>query len=75
MIYTPEVFSTSLRGKGVGMANLVFRVGAMATPFFSQVTVGEYFDLTIGVYLGVCLVAGVCTLFLPKETQGMALED
>ncbi len=75
VIYTPEVYPTNLRGKGIGIANLFFRTGGMVTPFFSQVTVQDYFDLTIGVYLGVCCLASFCAFFLPKETQGAELED
>ena len=75
VIYTPEVYPTFLRGKGIGVANMFFRTGGMLTPFFSQVTVEHYFNVTIGIYMGCCFVAAICALVLPKETQGRQLED
>ncbi|XP_065057375.1 synaptic vesicle 2-related protein-like [Rhopilema esculentum] len=75
VIYTPEVYPTFLRGKGIGLANMFFRTGGMATPFFSQVTVHNYFDLTISFYAGFCFLAAICAFLLPKETQGLELED
>ena len=74
VIYTPEVYPTFLRGQGIGFANMFFRTGGMLTPFFSQVTVQHYFELTIGVYVGCCFVAAICAIALPKETQGVELE-
>ena len=75
LIYTPEVYPTFLRGKGIGVANLFFRTGGMLTPFFSQVTVHHYFNVTIAVYVGSYLVAAISAILLPKETQGVELED
>lgn len=75
VIYTPEVYPTSLRGKGIGVTTLFFRLGGMATPFFSQVTVHDYFELTIATYLGVCCLGAIIAFFLPKETQGRELEN
>lgn len=74
VVYTPEVYPTFLRGKGIGVANMFFRTGGMLTPFFSQVTVQHYFELTIAVYVGSCFIAALCSLALPKETQGAELE-
>ena len=74
VIYTPEVYPTFLRGKGIGVANMFFRAGGMLTPFFSQVTVEHYFELTISIYIGCCFVAAICAIILPKETQGTELE-
>ena len=74
VIYTPEVYPTFLRGKGIGVANMFFRAGGMLTPFFSQVTVDHYFNVTIGIYMGCCFVAAICAILLPKETQGIELE-
>ena len=75
VIYTPEVYPTLLRGKGIGVANMFFRAGGMITPFFSQVTVEHYFNLTIGVYVCCYFVATICAIILPKETQGVELEE
>ena len=74
IIYTPEVYPTFLRGKGIGLANMFFRTGSMVAPFFSQVTVEHYFELTISIYIGCCFVAAICAIILPKETQGIELE-
>ena len=74
VIYTPEVYPTFLRGKGIGVANMFFRTGGMVTPFFSQVTVEHYFELTIAIYVGFCFAAAICSIALPKETQGTELE-
>ena len=74
VIYTPEVYPTFLRGKGIGVTNVLFRTGAMVTPFFSQVTVEQYFGLTITIYVGCFFFGAICSVVLPKETQGTELE-
>ena len=74
VIYTPEVYPTFLRGKGIGVANMFFRAGGMLTPFFSQVTVEHYFNVTIGIYMSCCFVAAIWAILLPIETQGTELE-
>ena len=75
VIYTPEVYPTFLRGKGMGVTSMFFHIGCMTTPFFSQVTVEHYFRLTIGVYICCCFVAAICAIISPKETRGIQLED
>ena len=74
VIYTPEVYPTFLRGKGVGMTNVFFRAGSMITPFVSQVTVEQYFGLTITIYIAAFFIGAICSVALPKETQGTELE-
>jgi len=72
-VYTPEVYPTYLRAVGVGVCSGMARLGAMVTPFVAQVLVKSSFNLAIGLYGGVALMAVAASMLLPIETKGRAM--
>ena len=75
LIYTPEVYPTYLRGTGMGLCSFFFRAGGMITPFFAEVFFRRYIVTTIGIYLGISVLAAVFAILLPVETKGRHLRD
>lgn len=74
-VYTPEVFPTETRALAMGTASAVARVGALITPFVAQVMLRTSMRLTLSVYCGCSLLAGVASLILPIETLGRGLQE
>ncbi|XP_061361369.1 organic cation/carnitine transporter 7 isoform X1 [Gastrolobium bilobum] len=75
-IYAPEIYPTSVRTTGVGIASSVGRIGGMICPL---VAVGLVHDChqTAAVLLFeiVALLSGICVMFFPVETMGQELPD
>ncbi|XP_064627593.1 putative transporter SVOPL isoform X2 [Lineus longissimus] len=69
-IYTTEVYPTTVRSLGLGFNSAMARIGAMVTPFVSQVLLSQFPTGTVYVYGGVCSVCAVVSLLLPIETKG-----
>ncbi|XP_069028961.1 synaptic vesicle 2-related protein-like [Embiotoca jacksoni] len=74
-VYTPEVFPTENRALAMGISNAMARVGALITPFVAQVMLRTSVYLTLSVYCGCALLAGVASLILPIETLGKGLQE
>ncbi|KAM4527934.1 synaptic vesicle 2-related protein [Odontesthes bonariensis] len=74
-VYTPEVFPTEIRALAMGTSSAVARVGALITPFVAQVMLRTSVYLTLSMYCGLCLLAGVASLILPVETLGRSLQE
>ncbi|XP_022617817.1 synaptic vesicle 2-related protein-like [Seriola dumerili] len=74
-VYTPEVFPTENRALAMGTSSAMGRVGALITPFVAQVMLRASVYVTLSVYLGCCLLAGVASLMLPIETLGRGLQE
>nr|XP_020441379.1 synaptic vesicle 2-related protein-like isoform X2 [Monopterus albus] len=74
-VYTPEVFPTENRALAMGTSSAVARLGALITPFVAQVLLRTSVYLTLSVYCGCCLLAGVASLILPIETLGRSLQE
>ncbi|XP_053711345.1 synaptic vesicle 2-related protein-like [Synchiropus splendidus] len=74
-VYTPEVFPTEARAIGLGTCSMLGRLGALITPFVAQVLLRSSVTLTVLVYCGFSLVAGVASLLLPIETLGRTLQE
>lgn len=74
-IYTPEVYPTEIRGIALGSCSAVSRIGAMLTPFVSQVLTHSHLKLSISIYIGFSILGGICSLLLPIETKGKGLEQ
>ncbi len=73
-IYPNEVFSTEIRGAGVGLATAVSRIGAAAGTFLvptalSTIGVGA----TMLVAAGLCVVGAVVSHLTAPETRGLPL--
>ncbi|XP_015240589.1 PREDICTED: synaptic vesicle 2-related protein-like [Cyprinodon variegatus] len=74
-VYTPEVFPTEIRALGMGTSSAVARIGALITPFVAQVMLRKSVYLTLSVYCGCSLLAGIASLLLPIETLGRGLQE
>jgi MFS transporter, putative metabolite transport protein len=75
-VYLPELFPTSLRASGIGLASAVSRIGSAFSTFLLPVIVASY---GIHAALAACvavLAAGavICQLWAP-ETQNVRLEN
>jgi hypothetical protein len=66
--YTPEVFTTEVRGTAVGTASALGRIAGIISPIVSGLlTISTVFPLYVSV-VGFILVGG-CVLLLPVETR------
>lgn len=74
-LYTPEIYPTNLRAVAMGAGSSVARIGAMLTPFLAQVMIRQSLKLTVGVYAGLGVLAGVMAWLLPMETKGVDLSE
>lgn len=72
-IYTAEVYPTTIRTLGIGLASAWARVGAMLTPFVAQVLLDKSLTAAVWVYGSLGLLASVCAILLPIETKGRVL--
>lgn len=76
-LYTPELYPTSVRATGAGIAAAVGRTGGIVGPFLTPVLVKDYLGQT-GVYamFMVVLIATALIVFvLAEETRGRSLEE
>eukprot|EP01103_Thecamoeba_quadrilineata_P008739 TRINITY_DN18469_c0_g1_i1.p1 TRINITY_DN18469_c0_g1~~TRINITY_DN18469_c0_g1_i1.p1 ORF type:complete len:514 (-),score=83.61 TRINITY_DN18469_c0_g1_i1:8-1549(-) len=76
LVYTPEVFPTSVRTSGMGSSSSFSRFGGMMTSFLvgrMQMPNGEL--TVLGIYSGMMAFASVCCLLLPYETKGVPLKN
>ncbi|KAK7254984.1 hypothetical protein RIF29_28383 [Crotalaria pallida] len=75
-IYAPEIYPTSVRTTGVGIASSVARIGGMICPLVAVGLVHSCHQ-TVAVLLFemVALLSGICVLFFPVETMGQELQD
>lgn len=74
-VYVPEVYPTVVRSVGLGCCSTMSRVGAMVTPYIAQVLLRFSFNLSVGVYMALTLLAFVATLLLPYETKGRPMQE
>ncbi|XP_038590431.1 synaptic vesicle 2-related protein-like isoform X1 [Micropterus salmoides] len=74
-IYTTEVFPTENRALALGICSGLNSMGALITPFVAQVLLGISRYLTLSMYCGCGLLAGVACLNLPIETLGRGLQN
>ncbi|XP_041666262.1 synaptic vesicle 2-related protein-like [Cheilinus undulatus] len=74
-VYTPEVFPTENRALAMGTCSAMAKVGALITPFVAQVMLRKSVYLTLSIYCGCCVLAGITALILPIETLGRSLQE
>lgn len=72
-IYSSELYPTSIRTLGMGIASAWARVGAMMTPFVAQVLISHSIAMATWTYGILCLACCLCCFLLPIETKGRAL--
>ncbi|KAK2378386.1 Organic cation/carnitine transporter 7 [Trifolium repens] len=75
-IYAPEIYPTSVRTTGVGIASSVARIGGMLCPLVAVALVHACHQ-TVAVLLFeiIALLSGICVMFFPVETMGQELQD
>jgi len=73
--WTPEVFSTNVRGSACGIASALARIGGMMAPILG----GRWLaiDVSFPVYTSVVtfVIAGICVLFLKEAEKQEGEED
>lgn len=75
-IYAPEIYPTSVRTTGVGMASSVGRIGGMICPLVAVGLIhGCHQTLSILLFEVVIFLSGICVLLFPFETSGRELSD
>ncbi|XP_027908096.1 organic cation/carnitine transporter 7 isoform X2 [Vigna unguiculata] len=75
-IYAPEMYPTSVRTTGVGIASSVGRIGGMICPLVAVGLVHEcHQTAAILLFEIIILFSGICVMFLPIETMGQELRD
>ncbi|GFO32724.1 synaptic vesicle 2-related protein [Plakobranchus ocellatus] len=72
-IYSSELYPTSIRTLGMGIASAWARVGAMLTPFVAQVLLSHSVATATWVYGILCFLCCICCFLLPIETKGRAM--
>ena len=76
-LYTPELYATSIRATGAGIAAAVGRTGGILGPFLTPVLVQDYLGQT-GVYamfMVILVATALFVLVLAEETKGRSLEE
>ncbi|KAJ7952093.1 Organic cation/carnitine transporter 7 [Quillaja saponaria] len=75
-IYAPEIYPTSIRTTGVGIASSVGRIGGILCPLVAVSLVhGCHQTASVLLFVTVALISGVCVLLFPFETKGRDLKD
>ncbi|PPS02272.1 hypothetical protein GOBAR_AA18391 [Gossypium barbadense] len=75
-IYAPELYPTSVRTTGAGVASAVGRIGGMVCPLVSVALVNACHQTeAIAIYLAVIVVSLVCIQLFPYDTKGRELSD
>ncbi|KAI4355938.1 hypothetical protein L6164_004661 [Bauhinia variegata] len=75
-IYAPEIYPTSVRTTGVGIASSVGRIGGMVCPLVAVNLVhGCHQTVAVLLFEIVALLSGICVMFFPVETMGQDLRD
>jgi len=74
-LYTPEVYPTNIRAIGFGTCSGMARLGAILTPFVSQVLLETNRHLAVATYTGFMMACVGMSLLLTKETKGQLLTE
>lgn len=75
-VYTPEIYPTSVRAMGMGIASLFSRAGGLMAPFVSQQVLhtGSLGNVA-GIYMLSFLASGVAASMFPLDTRGELMRD
>ncbi|KAM5579773.1 organic cation/carnitine transporter 7 [Rosa sericea] len=75
-IYAPEIYPTSVRTTGVGVASAMGRIGGMVCPLVAVALVdGCHQTASILLFEAVIFLSGICVVLFPFETKGRELSD
>ena len=73
---TPELYPTSVRATGSGVAAAVGRVGGIIGPYLTPVLVTAIaVNGTFAVFMGLLVITAVAVAVLAEETRGRSLEE
>jgi putative MFS transporter len=74
--YTPELYPTSVRATGAGVAAAVGRVGGIIGPYLTAVLVPVIAtNGTFALFMGLLVVTAIAVAVLGEETRGRSLEE
>lgn len=71
--YTPELFPTASRGTGMGAAGAMARLGGLLAPSLMSLVISDGFELAIGIFAGLLVVAAAAALMIDAETRDVSL--
>jgi MFS transporter, putative metabolite:H+ symporter len=71
--YTPELYPTELRATGMGAAGAMARVGGLLAPSAIALIIGASFELAIGLFAALLLLAALAVSRIDLETKGRPL--
>jgi MFS family permease len=75
-IYAPEIYPTSVRTSGVGLASSVGRIGGMTCPLVAIGLIhGCHQTEAVILFEIVVFLSGISVLLFPFETKGRELSD
>ncbi|KAE8687163.1 Organic cation/carnitine transporter 7 [Hibiscus syriacus] len=75
-IYSPELYPTSVRTTGAGVASAVGRIGGMVCPLVAVGLVNAcHQTAAVGLFLAAIVVSVVCIQLFPYDTKGRELSD
>ncbi|XP_059456253.1 organic cation/carnitine transporter 7 [Corylus avellana] len=75
-IYAPEIYPTSVRTTGVGVASSMGRIGGIMCPLVAVGLVqGCHETASIVLFEIVIFLSGICVVLFPFETKGRELSD
>ncbi|KAL8040120.1 hypothetical protein ABFX02_10G078200 [Erythranthe guttata] len=75
-IYCPELYPTSVRTTGVGVASAVGRIAGMICPLVAVGLVSGCHQMAaVSLFEVVIIMSGISVLFFPVETKGRKLSD
>ncbi|XP_065863971.1 organic cation/carnitine transporter 7-like isoform X2 [Euphorbia lathyris] len=75
-IYAPEIYPTSVRSTGVGVASSMGRIGGMLCPLVAVSLVqGCHQTAAVLLFAGVVFMSGVSVSLFPFETKGKELTE
>ncbi|XP_065876226.1 organic cation/carnitine transporter 7-like [Euphorbia lathyris] len=75
-VYAPEIYPTSVRSTGVGVASSMGRIGGMICPIVAVSLVqGCHQTEAVVLFVGVIFISGICVSLFPFETKGRDLAE
>jgi MFS family permease len=74
-VYTPEVYSTTVRGLGLGLSSTFGRIGGVIIPYVAQPLLKANEFAAIGVFAGLAGLGVLLVAILPIETKGRSMKD
>lgn len=72
--FTPELYPTTLRASGMGMAGAVARFGGLLAPSIVAPLMASNFGLALGVISGLLVIAAISVWLIDAELKNQALE-